>query len=342
MIPGIQYVKYILPLIAIFVYFIGQRKNYLIKPNNLNLAISLYVIWGVLGFVFSHNFHLVYGFKDLYFVAAYLIPVCLYVDNKINLNYVFYIYSAFFLLSTLGMKADEFSLEDSTAPFEGSASFVFGMFALYFSMEKKYKLMIISALLMFLTLKRIALLALCLSQLVWLIPLLWQRKILNRVFFLLINIVFVSLIIILGVGWADELILDITGKSVNFFTLGRFNIYMGVVDNIASEPLNLIIGNGAGSSYPLTILNTTDTLSFNNLHSDSLKLLYEHGLLFFILFFLLASNLKNSKSKIILLYNCILFITDNVLIYVSVMFFSLTIIACYESSFLSNEEQSKD
>jgi hypothetical protein len=331
-IPGIQYFKYALPLVAIFIYFIIEKKSYLVRPNNLNLALLLYIIWGALGFIVSDSPHLIYGSKDLFFVTAYLIPFCLYTNKDTDLVIVFYIYSAFFLLSTLGMDAATFSLADSTAPFEGAACFVFGMFALYFSMEKKYKEMAFTMILMLLTMKRIALLAFLLCQLVWLAPLLLQKKVLNRIFFLLVNSIFVCLIILIGGGWVDDLILEITGKGVNFFTLGRFNIYMGVVDEIIRSPLNLIIGNGVGSSYPLTIINTTDLLSFNNLHSDSLKLFYEHGIIFFTLFFLLASKLQNIKSKIILLYVCILFITDNVLIYVSVMFFTLLIISFYEAN----------
>jgi hypothetical protein len=332
LIPGIQYIKYIIPFIAIFTYFIGEKKHYIHRPNNLNIALFFYLLWGLIGLVIPNNFNLVDGSKDLFFIAAYLIPVCLYIDKDLNINNIFYLFSVFFLISTLGMQASTFSLADSTAPFEGSECFVFGMFALYFLMERKYRLLIIAIFFVLLTLKRIALLAFILCLLVWLAPIILQKKVLNRAFFLLINSIFVTLIILLGVGWADELIFEVTGKSVNYFTLGRFNIYMGVVDDIITYPLNLILGNGAGSSYPLTVLNTTDLLDFNSLHSDSLKILYEHGVIFFIMFFWISAKLKNLKSKIVLLYICILFITDNVLIYVSVMFFTLTIINVYESN----------
>ncbi len=340
LVPGMQYIKYMLPFLAIFVYFIVEKKHRFIMPNSLNLALLAYLIWGGIGIAISPSFHWVYGSKDLFFVTAYLIPACLYTSKGIKVVIVFYIYTLFFLISTLGIESAGFSLADSIAPFEGSASFVFGMFALYFSMERKYKAMVVAIILLFLTLKRIALLAFLICQLLWLLPLIMQKKLLTRSIFLFINLFFVSLIILLGVGWADDLILEITGKGVNFFTLGRFNMYMGVVDEIIRVPMNLIIGNGSGASYPLTIINTTDLLSFNNLHSDSLKILYEHGILFFIFFFLLAAKLKNIKSKIVLLYVCILFITDNVLIYVSVMFFTLTIISFYESS-LRDAQDSK-
>lgn len=338
MIPGIRYIKYMLPFIAIFIYFFGQKRTYIFKSNNLNFALLFYLVWGGVGLIISKNFNFVHGTKDLFFVASYLIPVWLYVSKTVNLVVVFYIFSLCFLLSTLGMEFGNFSLVDSTAPFESSASFVFGVFCLFFSIEKKYKEGAIALLLMFLTLKRIALLALVLCQLVWILPLIFQKKVLSRGFFLCINSFFVLIIFLLGIGWGEELIRDLTGKSVNFFTLGRFNMYLGVVDDIVRSPFNLLLGNGAGSSYPLTILNTTDLKSFNNLHSDSLKIFYEHGVLFFVAFFLLASKLRNIKSKIILLYLCVLFITDNVLIYMAVMFFVLSIIAYYESCSLDQDD----
>lgn len=326
----LKYLKYLTPFIALFVYFLGQKNTYLRKTNNLNLALALYVLWGGLGFLIASDPHLQLGLKDLFFITSYLIPVCLYANRNVNLVFVFYIYSFCFLLSTLGMDAGGFSVTDSVAPFESSASFVFGLFALFFTMEKKYKELIFAIVLMFLTLKRIALLAYIVCGLLWLLPLILQKKLLTKMFFLCVNSFFVLFIILLAMGWTEQLIIEYTGRSVNYFTLGRFNHYLGVVEAIAIAPYHLLIGNGVGSTYPLAAKYAGYTSEVYNLHSDSLKIFFEHGVLFFILFFLVAAKLYNTKSKLILLYLSVLFITDNVLIYVGVMFFALVIVSYYE------------
>jgi len=143
--------------------------------------------------------------------------------------------------------------------------------------------------------------------------------VLSRVGIVLLNAIFGALVVFLSLGVLDEFISIYTGKGVDAFTLGRVSHYLGVVEDIKQNPFGLVFGNGAGEGYAKAVYFYSGDLDFANLHSDTLKILYEYGVIVFLLFFYLLSGFRTPEARLMVVYMSFLFVTDNVLIYVAVM-----------------------
>jgi hypothetical protein len=118
----------------------------------------------------------------------------------------------------------------------------------------------------------------------------------------------------------------LTGQTSSQISLGRFDIYQEVYFNIVSQPELLLIGDGIGSTYEMLNNYHGIKFSYDNLHSDILKIGYEVGLPVMVVFCYLFLSLKSIKSRSVAIYTLVIFMTDNVLIWSSVMFYNLLII----------------
>lgn len=316
MIDGARYIKYTALPIALLVLSIRKFKlpKEITEPETPFLLLTAWaattVIWGN---------HLL-GSKDVFFIASYIIPLILFQKKGISIEHSFIIYIIIFLTSTTSRELGSFSISDSTTLIEGSESFVFGAFALAFAMRKKHALTAVALLLLMLTLKRIALLGFLACIFLWMAPHSLKEILTNKKSILAFNITILASLLILATGSLDEIIFSITGKSASALTLGRTAFYAGVIQDMIQNPYNLIFGNGAGSAYEKALTMYQGTALNPNLHSDTLKILYEYGILFFLFFFYSIGACKEIASRIIMIYVCILLATDNVMIYSDVMF----------------------
>lgn len=325
LIPGIRYIKYAIPGIAILL-IAGQLGTFSLKgKNNFLLLFVLYAIWGLFSALFINLSLTPLGINDALFVLSYALPLYLFGNGKVDLYKVFFLYSVFFLLSTLGMEMKGFSIALSEAPFESGACFAFGAFFLYFCFEKKLWYAVFSLILIVLTLKRIAFLAIVICIVLYLFPRITSRLFLSKYSYVIFSSLWIVIVFTLVTGLFDYLILDLTGINVHHFTMGRFSLYFGVVEESIVNPFSLILGNGIGDAYALA-LRHFEAEGNVNLHSDTLKIFYENGAIFFTLFFLSFGFVRNFNSRILLFYICFVFFTDNILIYQSVMFFVLLIV----------------
>lgn len=280
-----------------------------------------------------------YGFEDLVFLLAALVPFLL--TNKItnkHIDNIFTFTTISLFLQVLVEKSrfqTYFSLLYSETFFESGFSFIFGFFFLFYLIERNYLKVILSMLLMLFTMKRIALLGV-----VGLIPLcLWREKPLKPIYLILINAIPILIIVSLitdrnVVNFFEE----IFGLNIDQLTLGRFTMWKDAAQHVAQSPL---IGSGWGTSYlsPLEEEGLLYPILKFNLHSDVLKVLSEFGLPFFILFFFLFYYIKNIKVQIFYIYFNILMFTDNVLIYTDILVFLFLFSQYYEfQSELSNND----
>lgn len=324
----LKYLKYLLPFIFVFLYIYHQRMWRVSVPNVLILILFGYVFWSFFSLLMIEN-SIVLGVKDLTFVVIYILPFFILPMKRVDIGIVFKLYVIIFSGSMLGGSFNQFSLINSTALYESPGSFTFGAFALFFLTEKNWKLFFIAVFMMMLTLKRISLLALFFTCFIWYMPVLLRRIFLSKWFVFGIAMGFFWLLYGLGTGLFDGLVYDLTGLNVNAFTLGRFTLYMGVIEGIQADPWSLLWGNGIGSTYELAAKNMGDD-SLVNLHSDLLKLMYENGIIFFAIFFMAGAGLRSERSKLLFLYLATVFVSDNIIIYVSVMFFILLLIEVSE------------
>lgn len=330
-IPGLRYIKYAIPLLF-FALLLLQLKNLSVKNlHPVLLAFMLYASWSfVVSFLYTGSVAGL-GVNDFIFILSYIIPLGFFFTKTISIEIIFKIFSVFFLMSCIGIPYQEFSIENSTAPFESSASFVFGAFALYFVFGRKWYYMAFALFLMFISLKRIAFLAFFLCVLFYYAPQMLRRIVISKFSFLVLNFICAFLILAVGFGIFDDLILETTGLNVHHFTMGRFSHYLGIVEELEHNPWSIIFGNGIGSAYAHAAIHMETDGGVVNLHSDTLKILFESGIVMFFTFFMLLGRAKKQNSKIILLFLMILFFTDNVLIYLGTMFFILIIFMKLES-----------
>lgn len=321
---GIRYLKYIVGPLAILMW---ASKGF--KPPKHRATVVycfvFYIAWSIISTLWGD---LTQGGKDIVFIASYTMPLFLFYTKEIKIDSVFWIYVSFFFISTLGQEVGSFSIVESRAFLESANSFVFGAFLLAFIMRKKYPLAILALILMLITMKRIAILGVLLCLVIWCCPPKIRSALSSAPALLVFNFSAVLLVILLTSGMFNELIQDLSGKGVHELTLGRTFHYIGVVIDIFQNPQNLVFGNGTGSAYSKAILDLSNA-TIPNLHSDTLKIFYEGGVICFLLFFYFIGKSESVESRILTLYTAVLFITDNVLIYSGTMFFILLLIVMF-------------
>jgi hypothetical protein len=321
-INGARYIKYsALPITLLFwaTYRFTLPKSY----SGTDSALLILMCWMPVT-LFWGNYYL--GAKDFLFIASYAIPFLLLKDYGLSIERTFYIYVAIFAASLPSRTFGEISIIDSKALAESSSSFIFGAFALAFLTKKKYVLVFIALVLLLISLKRIALLGYLICALLWFTPTKIRNVLFHPALILIFNIIVVLSIILVTANVFDEQIKNLTGKGLNEFTLGRIEMYSGILDDVMQNPLTLVFGNGAGSAYNKALIYYTGPATQPNLHSDTLKMMYEYGILLFIFFFYRIAYKKTASAQVVVIYMCILFSTDNVLIYADVMFILIYII----------------
>jgi hypothetical protein len=330
--PLTRYVKYIVPVVFVIILSLKVVKSDLKNIHPVFFAFIIFNFWGLfISFVMTGSVKSL-GLNDSLFIASYILPLCFFYTNTISIEKVFFIFTFFFAISCLGIEYQSFSMENSTAPFESGASFVFGVFFLYFLFQKNYKLMIISIIFLMLSLKRIAFLGVFICMAVYFLPEKYKKLILSKYSFIFFNFICLAIILGLGFGVYDDIIIQLTGMNVHHFTMGRFSHYQGVIQEIEAHPWSLIFGNGIGTTYDLASIYVNTDFTVVNLHSDTLKIFFESGFVVFSLFFLFLGQARKTTSKLIMLYLVVLLFTDNVLIYLGTMFFVLLIFLKLENS----------
>jgi len=84
----------------------------------------------------------------------------------------------------------------------------------------------------------------------------------------------------------------------------------------------LLMGKGAGAVYDLTLsVGVMDGADKINLHSDLMKLLYEYGLLWYVVVIGVMYSVRSFRAKLLAVYINVLFVTDNSLIYYLLIFY---------------------
>lgn len=311
----IRYVKYALPFLSImfFLCFKGTIKKDVkyISPYLLLMGVSAIGFWR-LG---------VFGYKDIFFIIAYVTPFLLFTpkscqDKKLFCAVVvtFFIFAASVSVSQL----KSFSFMGSTAPFESVFCFVFGAFAVYFFITRRFVYFAVSLVLVFLTLKRIVVLAVFASVFLTILPVKIKTFLVSNTSFIIVNAFVCVFLLLFAGGFFENIISEVFSKNSNAFSLGRFDIFNNAIDKFSYNfEANIIFGMGVGHTY----IERFPGMGVENLHSDILKIFFEFGF-FVFLFFIFCSVYKlNLEERIFFVYLNVVFLTDNVLIYVQVMFF---------------------
>lgn len=211
-------------------------------------------------------------------------------------------------------------------------AFIFPFFTLYWFSKKKWTWFSINLFFVIVSGKRISALGVLIPMIVvCLINLASQKKkqkiliyfpylavILNGLY------LFISFMIVSGLF--DDFLFEYTGLSTNAFTMGRQMLYLSAfnafdVNNVG----DLLFGESA--FYEL--------LANGRFHNDILVLFIENGIIIFCLFWYKYYKKCNLNTLPYLICLNVLFMTDNTLIYVPVLFFACLFVrlARYENKY---------
>lgn len=252
------------------------------------------MMYGILSFALALAFYAYYG-KDL----------------KKIVNIQFFACCIVYLSLTIVYMVTRLSRVESTF------AFVFGVFAVYYAYEKRWKLFAAAMLFMYLADKRIVLLGVAAS--LFILGVLWlfryHRKLAYTIWGMVTAFVFLYLFLIYS-GTMENFC---WGANIN--TNGRVEMY----GRMAQEFSTGLLGEGLGVVENL--LGFWNIEVFANLHNDLLKLHIELGFLgmfaylgsYFLMFYFVEKKFGASKMCFLLVisvYTMILYATDNVSIYV--------------------------
>ena len=328
----LRYVKYfVLPALLFFLF---QNKtmsvNKLLKQNILlyvflltvNLITS--ITSGTLTFRFIEEAILIL----LPILSVFVLTGIKGVNLNSTISIIFYAYVLAFslynfesliniskLLSSF-IKALTYSSFDT----ESWMAFPFGIFSLYFLIEKRYSKGFFSLGLFILSFKRISMVAFILSMAVYFFYFVVLKRNFKRnkivAYFLTFNILLLTVLYFFINGDFTKLIYKNTGISVNQFSQGRFQIYNDIINHFSDK-----IWTGSSLGYTnIYLSNKYVDISF--LHSDILKLIIEFGIFSFLIWmvYFMYTNISNYKSVPIVLFINVLFLSDNVFIYFDTLF----------------------
>lgn len=339
-VPVVRWVNYALPLIALLL-IIGNKK---VHTGDLSKPYLLLVLFGVLSAPLAARD----GFQDIYLILTGCAGALVGFRRFWSWRTLFWICmggQVLFLVSSAtggGQKAFsftniEFDPANSASSFESNLSFVFSMLAVWAIYLKRWKEFVIASVMAFLTLKRIALLGVLVCLMVTLLPGLWRQQLLRPIPMLILNGLFLSGILLFGSGFFDEFIVRWTSMSPNELGMGRQVLHQNIVREILAEPWSFtLFGSGAGDAYAALRRSMLSTAK-ENLHADTLKILYEYGAIILCAFIVLLYRTRHQGVALLALYMNIVLLTDNTLIYPFFIYFATLIAA----TMIKDDEESR-
>lgn len=344
----LRYIKYLMPLAAMPIYFSYSRIK-LSSPSSkyyfsiLIFYVIIFLFLGTNDYLFSslssrYIPNVVFVLSPLLFLI-FIQPLFKYELTKKYVLVIFYFNILIFILTegrdfvSLFSGSISFSnaLLASEFPTESNLAYVFGILLLFFILERYpfgYKLA--ASILLILCFKRVVMGAFAISfGMYWLSDLLKFNPRKYRFFLatvgVLINLLFVSFTSLIVKGEYDNYIYDKTGVSTDRLLMGRKSLYTIAFDQVGDDGW---IGKGIGkvddaiySVYNLPI----------NLHSEILRNYLEFGIIIFTLwlFVIFYQNTFSIKSFSLFVYLNVLLLTDNVFIYFDIMFYFYFIILIF-------------
>ena len=323
-VPLVRYAFYGIPFLSVMVWLASGKPQF-----NFNVVVAPFILLLVLSTIslipWDYN-----TFKKTYFIFVFSSVFLLFDFSKVEIDFrklgFFFVALAIFgiFASGEGLKQVEYSVLDSKSAFESSFAFPIGLIALYFIIVRKYILGIIFIACAMVFLKRIVLVAILLSIIVWFLPGKIRKFVLNPWSVTIATLLITVLSIYFSYGYLDQYILDSTGKAANEITKGRESLWNSALLAVNFSYDSFILW-GVGVGKVVTQLQQTFNVDRILLHNDLLSLVLEIGFVFFIIFIFMLNAAKTDEQRLIALFITMLFSTDNVLIYQHLMFVYLLI-----------------
>ena len=341
--PELRYAKYVVPVLALAITApLGPRAGAspFVRDLRSFVALASFVVAASVAAALWHDAPSGRAYEEAYLamaplVSAWLVFPSLRVERiAVYVDWLFLGVTAAYVvecgqmivvsLSHPGALWGELLTSDSVS--ESSASFVFGLVALYWLFTRRRGRALAAAVLMVVSFKRSAMLGAVVCGALWglirvtRIDLRRSWKVV-AVIAILANAIILLALRELSVGNLDDVIARYTGLSADWFTMGREEIYASIFSRFDLG----WIGHGLGAVT--SHLEAVDATAINA-HSDVIKYAVEAGPVLSIAwlwgFYRLARGC--AASMLLALYTNIVFVSDNVSIYFVYMFVLYTLI----------------
>jgi hypothetical protein len=336
--PALRYAKYLLPVVALGITapLVRQVAPSRFARRDLRdfVALAMVVIAASIALAMLRHAPVARALEEAALVMAPLITACVIFPSlrversSTYADWIFAGTAATYLVERGGAIAGVVSrpggiwdrLLTSSSAAESTASFVFGLMALYYVYTGRRTRALLAIALVILSFKRIAMFGALTCILLWVL-LRVTRVDLRRHWRLvaalavLANALVLLVLYWLSTGSLNELIDRHTGLSTDWFTMGRGSLYAALFARF--EPGWLGHGLGAATSYLEAVGFTAQ-----NAHSDVIKYVIEVGPLLATAWLWALYRLARGSTAALLLvvFANILFISDNVSIYFELMF----------------------
>jgi hypothetical protein len=336
----IKYTKYLVVFIGLF-YLVNE-----IKFNNLKFSwldapsycFFLLFFCSLLNYLISDNKEFLH--IDIFINLSIGLSFFIAKGSNLRLEKVFIIFCVFFILhfiKSILLTGFDFSyiasfLTTSGSPYENSiASYVFGLFFVFFKMINKRAYVIYSMLGVFICSKRITMAVILLISIMQFFYFFKSKKMLYLTILLCLSLC-ITISIFITTDVFKFLVIDYFGMSADYLTKGRTYLYSVGLNELNN--LSFFSGIGVGSLYSIL----TESLSMSEyydgskvlLHNEVLRLFIELGIVLFLIFFvmmfspILTKKVQLDKSKNIfylMLYTFSIATVDNLLVYSIYWFF---------------------
>lgn len=315
-IAGIKKYAVAIVFCALFLFF-SRKKQWNPDATAIVIPSMVYIVLGSFAGMFGGNYQMDTIKIILYGILSFALAFSLYTyygkDIKRIVDIQFLSCCAVYLSLTIVYMVTRFTRVESTF------AFVFGIFSIYYAYVKKWKMLALSGIFLYLADKRIALLAVAASLLM--LGVFWlfenNKKLVYAVWGLVTGLVYIYIYLIYS-G-----IMDAFCWGANINTNGRVEMYSRMANEFEFSPLFL----GKGLGVVENLLEFWNVEKFANLHNDLLKFYIElgfAGLFIYLLSYGVMFRIireKFGKSKMcfvtsIAIYSMLLYATDNVSIYV--------------------------
>lgn len=311
-------IKYaVVALLSVGFMFLGRKKKWMINQLTcIVLPVAVYLGVGCLNSLMNASIYSSTLKIVLFWTIPLLFAFSLYTFYGTRMSHIAdiqFVSSCLVYLITKG----RFILETITV--ESMFAYVYGAFLIYYVYKKRWGFCCIAAFLMFLTDKRIVVLAVIIAVIVQM--LLWLFRNDKRVAFGIWGVAGITINLYLWIIYSGTLEAFCKGVGIN--TNGRVKMYGNVTRWFGQSFFSA--GNGLGIVEIL--LSSWNIEKFSNLHNDLLKFHIElgfFGLLLFlvsygVVFFIMEKKCEKVQIKLFLsmaVYTMMLFATDNVSIYI--------------------------
>jgi len=329
-IPPLRYLNYLLPMIGLLLILANRGMHIpdLARPYLVIFLASLVLM----PFANSEGVKDIYliltgltaalvGFRQLWLWRTILIAVLLGLAANFALVGAFNGWNAVLSHFTFDVAASRSTLESGF-------SYVFGLLAVWAAYTRRWRSFAVALVFAVLTLKRIVMLGILIGLVVQFMPRTVMLRLLKPVPMMMANALFLFLILSYGSGNFDAIIRELTDQSANQFGMGRQVLYSYVVSDFFREPWRfLFMGMGPGEAYDV-LKGSMSWVRKENLHGDTLKILYEYGGLVLGVFIWMLYSSRRPGVLLIALYTNVLLLTDNTLIYPFYIYFATLVAAC--------------